>query len=96
MKKDVILTFFDGDVKRDYWDSVRKSADYNHIAKSISYDCFFQAFDYKDLYKHIRNLYENKTSKIEKIEKYFLDQCLSYDGKSTDRVRDSLLKILNE
>ncbi len=95
-KKNVILTSFDAGFQRDYYDSARRIKDYIHYSKIVSYDCLYIAENFNDLMQYIQDLLDDKTNKNINIEKVFLDQCYSYDGRSTQRVCTELTKIINE
>lgn len=94
LNKPTIITSFDADKKRDYWDSSRRHKDSTHLKKLISLGGVNIVSSFHDLEIEIKKTinFPNELA-IERI-KTFSQECSFRDDKSTNRVINLLLSLL--
>lgn len=92
----VVLTSFDGDHKLKYWHSARRLKDYTHLKKFIAEGGAQPVSSYQELKDVIKAYLQNPNHDIEERRNALLRECYSDDGKSTERVVESLSLTLKE
>ena len=91
----VILTSFDGDEKKSYWESARRLIDFPHLKKMISFNGVSVIDSYDKLFNEI-NAYLNTPTKKEKEKFATLHKhCGLIDGESTNRVLNAITDTLS-
>jgi hypothetical protein len=91
--KPSILTSFDGDKKLSYWKSARRLIDYTHLRKFIDIGGAVPVFSQEDLRDKIKAYTQNANLDAEKRNQALQAQCFSDDGRSTERVVETVLEI---
>ena len=94
IEKPVILTSFDGHLKLNYWKSARRLIDYTHQRKFVELGGAEPVYDYVDLTNTIRQYIANPDRRLTERMHALKMECLSNDGKSTDRAIEAMKTIL--
>ena len=92
--KPVILTSFDGKTDLSYWHSARRLADYPHLKKLIGLGAVQSVDSYDNFERVISKYLEEPNHDLAVRQQALLKECYKNDGKSTVRVKDSMLDIL--
>jgi hypothetical protein len=93
--KPVVLTSFDGNSSISYWNSARRLVDYPHLKKLINKGGATPVYSYEELKSKIQSYIDNPNYDLHERRNALLNECFKDDGKSTDRVVDSLTRVLN-
>ncbi|MEM9544443.1 MAG: hypothetical protein AAGA77_00650 [Bacteroidota bacterium] len=89
-----IITSFDGNEERDYWDSARRHKDSVHLKKMYSLGAVDICTNYDELVQKINYVIQNSSHLMKERSDSFQLQCFAKDGKSTLRVIEALTKLL--
>lgn len=84
--KPVLVTSFDADRRRDYWDSARRLMDYPHLKTLAGLGGAEVTGDFAALEAAIRRAIEQPGAGGERRRAALLAECLSDDGAATQRV----------
>lgn len=84
--KPVLVTAFDGDCQRDYWDSARRLMDYPHLKKLWELGGMRVTTDFADLESAIRDTLLRPNADAELRTRALTAECLTDDGHATQRV----------
>jgi hypothetical protein len=96
MGKPSLLTSFDGDKELYYWKSARRLVDYTHLQKFVTLGGAEITRSYDELEKSISTYINNPDHRIENRKNALHSECYQDDGKSTDRVIDAMLHLLEK
>jgi CDP-glycerol glycerophosphotransferase (TagB/SpsB family) len=88
--KPVLITAFDGDLKRNYWNSARRLVDYPHLRTLRDLGGVEVSSDYDDCDAALRRMLDSPEVNSERRRRAMLAECYSDDGHSTDRVVQTL------
>lgn len=91
--KPSILTSFDANDELAYWKSARRLIDYTHLNKFIKIGGAVPVFSFVELEKTIKSYLQNPDLHKDKRKAAMHAMCYSDDGKSTDRVVNTMLKM---
>lgn len=94
--KPVILTSFDGNDSLNYWQSAKRLTDYPHIKKLIKIGGISVVKNYNELEKCIKNYINDPEFEAKARENCVFQECGINDGKATERVINSFLKIIGK
>ncbi|MGK0391759.1 MAG: hypothetical protein ACI94Y_004526, partial [Maribacter sp.] len=89
-------TSFDGDKELYYWKSARRLVDYTHLQKFVTLGGAEITRSYDELEKSISTYINNPDHRIENRKNALHSECYQDDGKSTDRVIDAMLHLLEK
>ena len=93
--KPTISALFDGYQKVDYWNSMRKMFDFEHLAAIKKIGAIDFSLSEDELYNDINEALENPGKRREERKKMVSRQCAFTDGKSAERVAKAILDTLN-
>jgi hypothetical protein len=88
--KPVLITAFDADRRRDYWDSARRLMDYPHLKMLVDLGGVRVTHDYADLERALGEALRNPQHGADRRASALIAECLSDDGRATGRVVDVL------
>lgn len=92
--KPVVFIGFDGDKKRNYWESLRRFYDYDHQRSILKFGGIKLAKSIEDLVKYIKYYIKNPTLDYEGRKKIVDERCWKLDGKSGERLANVLLEFI--
>lgn len=84
--KPVLITSFDADRQRDYWDSARRLMDYPHLKTLRALGGVSVTGSYAELEAALRMAIEHPEGDAAVRARALAAECLSDDGRATDRV----------
>ena len=90
----VILTSFDGKVKLPYWKSARRLIDYPHLKAFITAGGAVAVSNYDQLEEQIHRYLEAPNEDLQLRRHVREEYCYLFDGKATDRVVETVNKML--
>ena len=88
--KPVVITSFDGEAQRDYWDSARRLMDYPHLSKLAQLGGLEIARSYPELSQLLTRVLAFPEEHQPERESALLAECFSMDGRATERVVSAL------
>lgn len=88
--KPVLITAFDGAIKRDYWDSARRLMDYPHLKTLQRLGGLEVCNDYRDLENTLRMNIPASPEGAMRRRRAMLAECFADDGRATERVVHAL------
>jgi hypothetical protein len=91
--KPQIIVDFDGFVKKDYWHSVRRYHDEDHMKKMLACGGVFIAKDEDSLLRAINRYLDNPAADDDGRKRMFEQQIAFRDGKSGERVAKAVLEF---
>ena len=96
MDKAVILTSFDGDKNLYYWKSARRLIDYPHQRKFVKMGGAKAVYSYQELNELIHKYLNEPNFDWEERQYALLMECHLNDGKSTERVVQAMLHLVDK
>lgn len=84
--KPVIITSFDGDRERDYWDSARRLMQYTHLKTLAGLGGMEVVSDFSGLERRLRAVLADPGAGAASRARALALECLSDDGRATERV----------
>ena len=84
--KPVLITSFDADRQRDYWDSARRLMDYPHLKTLAELGGVEVVVDFPGLVRSLRAVLDEPTRGAERRAAALAAECHSDDGLATGRV----------
>lgn len=84
--KPVLITSFDGNARRDYWDSARRLMDYSHLKTLRQLGGVDVCVDYGSCDVAIRSMLASPAHDAPRRRRALLAECFSDDGRATERV----------
>lgn len=84
--KPVLITSFDADVERDYWNSARRLMDYPHLRTLHRLGGVEVCRDFSSFELAIRRTLADPTQDAQRRRDALLAECFSDDGRATERV----------
>jgi hypothetical protein len=88
--KPVLITAFDADRERDYWDSARRLMDYSHLKKLVDLGGVVVTRDFSALEMQLGETLFGEATDPGAKARALAQECFSDDGLSTQRVVDRL------
>lgn len=91
--KPPLITSFDGNIRRDYWDSARRLMDYTHLKTLESLGGVDVCHDFDSCDAAILRLLKPTSQDNLRRRRALLAECFSDDGKATQRVVNALTGV---